>query len=62
MITFNGNYYSFKPNTASYILAKDNKNNKFSILANYDNNVLISISMLTDQNETYLLRSGGTVS
>lgn len=62
IITYNNNDYSFEPRTATYILAKDNKNNKFSILAKYDNNVLTSISVLIDQVETYELQSGGTVS
>ncbi|VVC28237.1 Vitellinogen, open beta-sheet,von Willebrand factor, type D domain,Lipid transport protein, N- [Cinara cedri] len=60
IITYNGKYYSFTPNTGTYILAKDNMNDKFSILANYNDNVLTSISVLNDHGETYVLQPGGS--
>lgn len=62
IITYNGKPYNFKPYTASYILAKDFVNNKFSIFANYKDNVLTSISVLSDNDETYSLLPGGSVS
>lgn len=62
IITYNGNPYNFKPNTGCYVLAKDIVNNRFSVLANYEDNVLISISVLSDSDETYSLLSGGSVS
>lgn len=62
IITFNNQYYSFNPSTATYILAKENKNNKFSIFANYNNNILTSILVSINKDESYELNSGGTVS
>lgn len=49
------------PYTGSYILANDFKNNKFSILANYEENVLTSISLSSYNSETYELHFGGRV-
>lgn len=62
LITYNGQPYSFMPNTGSYLLAKDLTNNKFSVLANYEDNVLKSISMIIDNDQTYMLMAGGKVS
>lgn len=62
IITYNDQPYSFKPNTGSYILAKDYKNNKFSILANYRDNILISLTVLNDNGEMYVLLTEGNVS
>lgn len=62
IITYNYQSFTFLPNTASYILAKDSVNNKFSLIANYNDNVLSSISLTTHNGDTYELMSGGSVS
>jgi len=62
IMTYNDQFYTIMPKTGSYILAKDFVNGKFSILANYDDNILSSISVSTDNGNTYELLSGGTVS
>lgn len=62
IITYNEQPYSFKPNTGSYVLAKDYKNNKFSITANYKDSILTSITVMNDNGETYVLQTGGSVS
>jgi len=50
------------PNTGCYTLAEDYVNNKFSILAYYENNILTKLSISTYNGETYELLSGGSVS
>lgn len=62
IITYNGKPYNFKPNTGCYTLAKDFVNNRFSVLAEYEDNVLTSISVLSGNDEIYSLQSGGSVS
>lgn len=62
IITFNKQPYSITPDTGSYILANDFKNNKFSILANYKENILASISLSSYNSDTYELHPGGSVS
>uniref|UniRef100_A0A2H8TZF4 Apolipophorin n=1 Tax=Melanaphis sacchari TaxID=742174 RepID=A0A2H8TZF4_9HEMI len=61
IITYNGQPYSFMPNTGCYTLAEDFINNKFSILAYYKDNILTKLSISTHNDETYVLLSGGNV-
>ncbi|XP_026815483.1 apolipophorins [Rhopalosiphum maidis] len=61
IITYNGQPYSFMPNTGCYTLAEDYVNNKFSILAYYENNILIKLSISTYNGETYELLPGGSI-
>lgn len=63
VITYNGLPYSFKPGTGSYVLARDFANDKFSILGNYNDDALTSISVSSGgNNDVYDLLSGGRVS
>lgn len=63
IITYNGLPYSFKPGTGSYVLARDFTNDKFSILGNYKDDILTSMSMLSgDNGVVYELLPGGKVS
>lgn len=61
VITYNNQPYSFELGTGYYVLTKDYVNTKFSVLANYENNNLISIIVLTND-ETYELQLDGDVS
>lgn len=61
IITYNSEAYSFMPYTGCYTLAEDFVNNKFSILADYKNNVLTKLSVSTYNGEKYVLFSGGRV-
>lgn len=61
IITYNSQAYSFMPYTGCYTLAEDFVNNKFSILAYYENNVLTKLSVSTYNGEKYELFSDGRV-
>jgi len=62
IITYNNQVYSFMPYNGCYILVEDFVNNKFSILAYYNNNVLTKLSVSTNNGEKYVIFSGGSVS
>jgi hypothetical protein len=61
IITYNGQPYSFLPNTGYYTLAEDYVNNKFSILADYKDNILTKILISIYNGEKYELVSGGSI-
>lgn len=62
IITYNGQPYSFMPNTGYYTLAEDFVNNNFTILAYYEENVLTKLSVSIHNGVKYVLLSGGSVS
>lgn len=60
IFTFDGNHFTL-PGTCNYILVQDMQDGNFSVIANLQNGVLISVTV-TEPKESITLKNNGNVS